>query len=191
MADGLAKAALTSSLAAISLLCWSDLKPRVDMYINKIWQELWNSEAGKKLYEVLPDLKESLCGTAGALCLKQESVMARLRIGHTWITHSYLLKKEDQPVCHACDSPFTVKQNAQILLISEISSIQQLMSTPFSERLVPRGSLNTSKKLEFITRYKLWYTGICTYTRFSNIHALLYLYKHTPLVIFSKIFTCF
>ena len=23
--------------------------------------------------------------------------------------HSYLLKKEDQPFCHACDSPFTVK----------------------------------------------------------------------------------
>ena len=79
------------------------------MYIHKIWQELWNSEARNKLYEILPDLKESLCGTAGELCRKQESVMARLRIGHTWITHSYLLKKEDQPVCHACDSPFTVK----------------------------------------------------------------------------------
>ena len=35
--------------------------------------------------------------------------MTRLRIGHTWITHSYLLKKEDQPFCHACDNPFTVK----------------------------------------------------------------------------------
>ena len=40
---------------------------------------------------------------------KQESVMTRLRIGHTWITHSYLLKKEDQPFCHACHSPFTMK----------------------------------------------------------------------------------
>ena len=35
--------------------------------------------------------------------------MTRLRIGHTWTTHSYLLKKEDQPVCHTCDNPFTVK----------------------------------------------------------------------------------
>ena len=35
--------------------------------------------------------------------------MTRLRIGDTRKTHSYLLKKEDQPVCHACDSPFTVK----------------------------------------------------------------------------------
>ena len=35
--------------------------------------------------------------------------MTRLGIGHTWITHSYMLKKEDQPLCHACDSTFTVK----------------------------------------------------------------------------------
>ena len=79
------------------------------MYIYRIWQEFWNSEARNKLYEILPDLNESLCGTAGALCRKQESVMARLRIGHTWITHSYLLKSKDQPFSHACDSPFTVK----------------------------------------------------------------------------------
>ena len=32
-ADRLAKAALTSSLAAHSQVCWSDLKPRVDTYI--------------------------------------------------------------------------------------------------------------------------------------------------------------
>ena len=107
--DRLAKAALTSSLAARSHVCWSDLKSRVDMYICTICQELWNNETRNKLYEILPDLKESLCGTAGALCRKQESAMTRLRIGHTWISHSYLLKKEDQPVCHACRCPFTVK----------------------------------------------------------------------------------
>ena len=100
-ADGLEKVALTSSWAALSHVCWSDLKRRVDMYIRTVWQELWNYESGNKLYEILPDLKESLCGTAGALCRRQESVMTRLRIGHTWITHSYLLKREDQPVWHA------------------------------------------------------------------------------------------
>ena len=79
------------------------------MYIRTVWQELWNNITRNKLYEILPDLKQSLCGTAGELCRKQESVMTRLRIGHTWITHSYLLKREDQPICHACYNPFTVK----------------------------------------------------------------------------------
>ena len=108
-ADRLAKAALTSSLAAHSQVCWSDLKPRVDTYICTAWQALWNNETRNKLYEILPNLKESLCNTTQSLYPKQETVMTRLRIGHTWITHSYLLKKEDQPFCHACDNPFTVK----------------------------------------------------------------------------------
>ena len=61
------------------------------MYINTIWQELWNNEARNKLFETLANLKESLCNRANTLYRKQESVMTRLRIGHTWITHSYLL----------------------------------------------------------------------------------------------------
>ena len=74
-----------------------------------IWQELMNNETRNKLYGILPNLKESLCHTALTLSRKQESVMTRLLIGHTWITHSYLLKKEDQPFCHACHNrPRTV-----------------------------------------------------------------------------------
>ena len=108
-ADRLAKAALTSSLAAHSQVCWSDIKTRVDTYICTAWQTLWNNETRNKLYEIRPNLKESLCNTTQSLDLKHETVMTTLRIGHTWITHSYLLKKEDQPFCHACDNPFTVK----------------------------------------------------------------------------------
>ena len=36
-------------------------------------------------------------------------VLTRLRIGHTRHTHSYLLKREDQPLCIGCNEPFTVK----------------------------------------------------------------------------------
>ena len=98
-ANTLAKAALTSSLTRCSHVCWSDLKTRVDMYIYIIWQELWYNKTRKKLYKILPNLKEGLCNTAKKLYRKQESVMTRLQIGHIWIMHSYLLKKEDQPFC--------------------------------------------------------------------------------------------
>ena len=50
-ADGLAKAALTSTLTAHSHICWSDLKPKIVMHIDTIWQELWNNEARNKLFE--------------------------------------------------------------------------------------------------------------------------------------------
>ena len=41
--------------------------------------------------------------------IREEIVLARLRIGHTRITHSHLLKREDEPKCIGCDTPFTVK----------------------------------------------------------------------------------
>ena len=40
---------------------------------------------------------------------KKEVTLARLRIGHTFITHSFLLKGEDWPLCIPCQEPFSVK----------------------------------------------------------------------------------
>ena len=40
---------------------------------------------------------------------KEEVTLARLRIGHTFITHSFLLKGEDWPLCIPCQEPFSVK----------------------------------------------------------------------------------
>ena len=36
-------------------------------------------------------------------------VLIRLRVCHTRLTHSYLLKREDQPYCISCNEPFMVK----------------------------------------------------------------------------------
>ena len=40
---------------------------------------------------------------------KEEVVLARLPLGHTRDTHSYLLQDEEQPQCVGCDAPFTVR----------------------------------------------------------------------------------
>ena len=42
------------------------------------WQALWNNETRNKLYEIRPNLKESLCNTTQPLYRKQETVMTRL-----------------------------------------------------------------------------------------------------------------
>ena len=39
----------------------------------------------------------------------KEVVLARLRLGHTRVTLSYLLLGEEQPQCVGCDAPFTVR----------------------------------------------------------------------------------
>ena len=40
---------------------------------------------------------------------KEQVIMSRLCIGHTKLTHSYILKQEQQPQCETCRTPLTVK----------------------------------------------------------------------------------
>ena len=40
---------------------------------------------------------------------KEETVMARLHSGHSFITHSFLLKGEEPPVCIGCDQHLTIE----------------------------------------------------------------------------------
>ena len=39
--------------------------------------------------------------------MRKEVVLARLCLGHTRVTHSYLLQGEEQPQCVGCDASFT------------------------------------------------------------------------------------
>ena len=40
---------------------------------------------------------------------KEEVTLARLRVGHTFITHSFLLKDEGWPLCNSCQEHFPEK----------------------------------------------------------------------------------
>ena len=117
------------------------------------WQTLWNDETRNKLYEIRPNLKESLCNTTQPLYRRQETVMTRLRIGHTWITHSYLLKKEDQPFCHACDNPFTVKHI--LVECSDFTYIRNKYYTTTDVHTLFR-EVDSSKITEYLKEIKLF-----------------------------------
>ena len=43
------------------------------------------------------------------LTRQEQTLYNRLRIGHTYLTHSYLLKYEDPPICIPCNSLLTVE----------------------------------------------------------------------------------
>ncbi|GFR91277.1 RNA-directed DNA polymerase from transposon X-element [Elysia marginata] len=68
---------------------WSDLKLKVNTPLEKLWQTDWDTEVDNKLYEIRPILKERLAYDE-KLSRKQETVVSRLRIGHSWITHEYI-----------------------------------------------------------------------------------------------------
>jgi len=40
---------------------------------------------------------------------RDKTVITRLRVGHTRVTHSYLLSRESRPVCDHCKCSLTVK----------------------------------------------------------------------------------
>ena len=60
-----------------------------------------------KFHEILPKLSDKLlsfCNTR-----KENTVLNRLHIVHSYLTHSFVLKKEEAPVCVACNTVLTVK----------------------------------------------------------------------------------
>ena len=60
-----------------------------------------------KFHEILPRLSGrllSFCSTR-----KEKTVLNRLHIGHSYLTHSFILRKEEAPVCVACNTAVTIK----------------------------------------------------------------------------------
>ena len=60
-----------------------------------------------KLHAIKPVIGDWLPGFR--LSRREKLVPSRLRIGHTWITHTYLLKGEEAPQCAQCFTNLTVQ----------------------------------------------------------------------------------
>ena len=59
-----------------------------------------------KFHEILPKLPDKLlsfCNTR-----KEDTVLKRLHTGHSYLTHSFILRKEEASVCVACSAVITV-----------------------------------------------------------------------------------
>jgi kelch-like protein 2/3 len=104
-ADATAKAALSLRVSKSSVP-YSDFKPLVCAYVNSAWQKCWDRETNNKLHGLQPVIGNY---RHGKLTRRDEVAIHRLRVGHSHLTHSYLLKKEQAPVCHTCNSPLTIE----------------------------------------------------------------------------------
>jgi hypothetical protein len=106
-ADATAKAALSLQLSETTVP-YSDFKPLVAIYVKGVWQKSWDGENNNKLHCIKPVIGP-FAKTTGSLPRRDEVVIYRLRFGHTYLTHGYLLKKEFAPVCDTCHAPLTVE----------------------------------------------------------------------------------
>ena len=107
-ADEAAKEALALEVPENQKTKFSDLKEGTLKYIKQKWQAEWDEEVNNKLFKLQPDRTKPL--PRGCKSRKEESVLSRLHIGHSFFTNAYLLKEgEDQPVCIGCDEPLTIE----------------------------------------------------------------------------------
>ena len=81
---------------AFKSIPFSDLKSRTNKYILELWQSEWDEFSENKLHNIFPVLKE--CIGCPRTNRKEETVRARLHIGHSFITHSFLVKAEEPPM---------------------------------------------------------------------------------------------
>jgi ribonuclease HI len=105
-ADAAAKAALQLEISECTIP-HSDYKQMVNSYFTNIWQMRWNDIVFNKLQPIKGSIGETKF--RGISKRRDEMVLHRARIGHTHLTHCYLLKAEDQPQCIPCQCSFSVE----------------------------------------------------------------------------------
>ena len=117
------------------------------------WQQEWDSErnVNNKLKRVLPNLNEN--HTPKDMTRRDGSMYARLRIGHSYLTHCYLLKGEDQPFCISCNEALTI--NHLLTNCAEFADIRRKHYSAITlEEVLTAG--NYAHVLAFLREIKLY-----------------------------------
>ena len=96
--DAAAKAGLLRRITNIPIP-HSDLKKHINVFLKHKWQSQWDEAVNNKLHEIHPQL--GLWPGGFRITMREDSVIAGIRIGHTYLTQSFLLNKEDPPQCIA------------------------------------------------------------------------------------------
>ncbi|XP_067138961.1 uncharacterized protein [Centruroides vittatus] len=130
-----------------------DLKLVVKKRLEERWQNVWNAQVHNKLHEIKPMIENWT--QKKPYDRRSEVILTRLRIGHTRLTHQYLLKGDDQPVCRYCKHPLSVKHILCNCSVFERLRKQYFRNTSLSEILGQRSSLdNLLDFLKVINMYK-------------------------------------
>ena len=105
-ADSAAKSALDLPRTKVGVP-YNDFKHCINQYIFCTWQDDWNGAVMNKLHSVKPVLGD--WQSSYRRCRKDEVVLCRARIGHTHLTHSYILRKDPPSLCEHCQCILTVR----------------------------------------------------------------------------------
>jgi len=151
VADFAAKAALSLEVSDMQVP-YTDFKAYVKPYVYEDWQSFWNLCFTNKLHEVQPTLGEWV--HACRQSRREEVVLTRIRIGHTRLTHSYLLKGEPQPRCDLCTEPLTIKH-----ILMECQQLHPIRRRFYSARSMQTlfDEVNPKTLIQFLKHINVYY----------------------------------
>ena len=124
-ADQLAKSAAAELIPRRRPLPCRDFFPNIKVAVRNTWQQRWDSVGPNKLREITV---RSIPWKYLRMPRQWETALCRLRIGHTRLTHGFLMAGEHQPFCDDCLVPLTVKH-----LLIECPSLRDLRDRHLSE----------------------------------------------------------
>ena len=104
-ADSAAKAALQKDVSNC-LISYTDTYQYIRQYVHDMWQREWDTAVNNKLHATKPLIGEQ--PSAYRSVRRDEVVLSRLGLGHSYLTHSYLLKEEPPPECVTCNCRLTI-----------------------------------------------------------------------------------
>ena len=106
-ADNYAKQALNLPQIIDLPTDYHSMKSSLRRAVMKAWQQQWTAiPRYTQLRQIKPGIEA--WPTAQRTNRHEEKVLARLRLGHTFYTHRYILSREPRPVCPRCDCLLTV-----------------------------------------------------------------------------------
>ena len=109
-ADKEAKVASKGNTINVTKIPHCDMKRPIRSYILKKWQERWSSPllVNNKKYR---EIRSSIANWSSSFNSdrKTEIILSRLRIGHTRITHKFILESGNPPECDRCNTVLTVR----------------------------------------------------------------------------------
>ena len=106
MADELAKSSLSYDVTPGFKLPYQDYKHRTRLLIHSKWEEDWSQQTHNKLHHIKQKIKQR---NNMPMKRRDSVIYTRIRIGHTALTHRFLLSGDEKPFCVGCDTDFTIK----------------------------------------------------------------------------------
>ena len=105
-ADTAAKQGACKELTDTREVLVQDFKLHVKHTILSLWMREWEATRNNKLKAVKADVRAWHSSFRSSR--REEEVLTRLRIGHCFLTHSFLLKREEPPLCTTCNCVLSV-----------------------------------------------------------------------------------